>query len=36
MVNFYPGASQLLLEGSDHGISEYAEYLPEVIRFIAA
>jgi len=36
MVNFYPGASQLVLEGSDHGISEYAEYLPEVIRFIAA
>jgi len=36
MVNFYLGASQLVLEGSDHGISEYAEYLPEVIRFIAA
>ena len=36
MVDFYPGARHLILEGSDHGISEYAEHLPEVIRFIAA
>jgi len=36
MVDFYPGAKHLVLEGSDHGISEYAEYLPEVIRFIAS
>jgi len=34
MVNFYLGARQLVLEGSDHGISDYSKYLPEVLRFI--
>jgi len=34
MVNYYSGARQLVLEGSDHGISEYAEHLPAVIDFI--
>ena len=36
MVAFYPGARQLVLEGGDHGISEYPEHLPEVIRFITS
>ena len=36
MVAFYTGSKQLVLEGSDHGISEYAEYLPTVIEFIRA
>jgi predicted esterase YcpF (UPF0227 family) len=34
MVSFYSGAKQLILEGSDHGISDYAEHLPKVIEFI--
>lgn len=34
MVEFYKGSEQLVLEGSDHGISEYSDYLPKVIRFI--
>lgn len=34
MVEFYDGAKQLVLEGSDHGISEYADHLPAVINFI--
>jgi predicted esterase YcpF (UPF0227 family) len=35
MVEFYKGAEQLVLEGSDHGISEYADHLPRVLRFIS-
>lgn len=34
MVIFYSGAKQLVLEGSDHGIADYAKYLPAVIDFI--
>ena len=34
MVAFYPGTKQLILEGSDHGISDYANHLPAVIDFI--
>lgn len=34
MVDFYLGAQQLVLEGSDHGIADYAEHLPAVIDFI--
>jgi len=34
MVAFYAGAKQLVLEGSDHGIADYAEHLPQVIDFI--
>ncbi|QWE15726.1 YqiA/YcfP family alpha/beta fold hydrolase [Polynucleobacter sp. AP-Nino-20-G2] len=34
MVAFYAGAKQLVLEGSDHGIADYAKYLPFVIDFI--
>lgn len=36
MVDFYPEAKQLVLEGSDHGISNYAEHLPKVIDFICS
>jgi len=34
MATFYPGAKQLILEGSDHGISDYATHLSSVIEFI--
>jgi predicted esterase YcpF (UPF0227 family) len=34
MAAFYPGAKQLILEGSDHGIADYATHLPAVIEFI--
>ena len=34
MVAFYPGAKQLILEGSDHGIADYVNHLPTVIDFI--
>lgn len=34
MVAFYPDAKQLILEGGDHGISDYANHLPAVIDFI--
>ena len=34
MAAFYPGAKQLILEGSDHGIANYADHLPAVIQFI--
>lgn len=35
MVDFYPGAKHLILEGSDHGITDYAEHLPQVLKFIS-
>ncbi len=35
MVTYYAGSQQLVLEGSKHGIAEYADYLPIVIEFIA-
>jgi len=35
MVDFYKGAEQLVLEGSDHGIADYPEHLPTVLKFIA-
>uniref|UniRef100_B1XUR2 Esterase n=1 Tax=Polynucleobacter necessarius subsp. necessarius (strain STIR1) TaxID=452638 RepID=B1XUR2_POLNS len=34
MVEFYEGAQQLVLEGSDHGIADYSAYLPKVLEFI--
>lgn len=34
MVDFYPEANHLVLEGGDHGISDYVKYLPEVLKFI--
>lgn len=36
MVEFYKGAKQLILEGGDHGISDYENHLPEVLRFISS
>ena len=33
MVHFYANAQQLVLEGSDHGLSEYSLYLPQVLDF---
>lgn len=35
MVAFYPGAKHLVLEGSDHGIADYADHLPSVLEFVA-
>lgn len=34
MSTFYTGTKQLILEGSDHGIADYANHLPAVIEFI--
>ncbi|OHC09393.1 MAG: hypothetical protein A2X74_07525 [Polynucleobacter sp. GWA2_45_21] len=34
MSAFYAGANQLILEGSDHGIADYANHLRAVIDFI--
>lgn len=36
MVAFYPGAKHLVLDGSDHGIADYADHLPQVLKFISA
>jgi uncharacterized protein len=33
MVNFYSGAKKKVLEGSDHGLSDFAEYIDEVAQF---
>jgi hypothetical protein len=33
MVAFYPGARQIVIEGSDHGLSDFAEYLDAVLGF---
>ncbi|MEI6183197.1 MAG: YqiA/YcfP family alpha/beta fold hydrolase [Polynucleobacter sp.] len=35
MSMFYEGAHQLILEGSDHGIADYADHLPRVLEFIS-
>ena len=35
MSEFYQGAHQLILEGSDHGIADYADHLPRVLEFIS-
>jgi len=35
MSAFYEGAHQLILEGSDHGIADYADHLPRVLEFIS-
>ena len=36
MAKFYQGAKQLILEGSDHGIADYADHLPKVLEFITS
>jgi uncharacterized protein len=33
MVAHYPGARQHVIDGSDHGISEFAQYVDEVLAF---
>ncbi len=33
MLAHYPGARQKVVQGSDHAISEYADYLDEVLAF---
>jgi predicted esterase YcpF (UPF0227 family) len=33
MVAHYPGARQTVIQGSDHAISEYADYMDEVLAF---
>ncbi len=33
MVAHYPGAKLKLLEGSDHGLSDFADYVDEVLAF---
>ncbi|MFT5642981.1 MAG: putative esterase YcpF (UPF0227 family) [Janthinobacterium sp.] len=33
MVAHYPGAQQHVINGSDHGIAEFAQYLPSVLAF---
>ena len=33
MVAHYPGARQRVIEGSDHGISEFEDYVDEVLEF---
>ena len=34
MVESYNQAEITLLEGGDHGLSDFAQYLPEVVRFL--
>jgi len=36
MVAHYPGARQEVIEGSDHAISEFPQYLDEVLAFCTA
>ncbi|NUU02077.1 YqiA/YcfP family alpha/beta fold hydrolase [Herbaspirillum robiniae] len=33
MVAHYPGARQIVIEGSDHGIAEFADYLDDALAF---
>jgi Predicted esterase len=36
MLAHYPGARTTLIEGSDHAISEFAQYVDEVLAFCGA
>jgi predicted esterase YcpF (UPF0227 family) len=36
MVDFYRGSEQLVLDGGDHGISDYPDHLLKVLNFIAS
>jgi len=36
MVAYYPGAKQLVIQGSDHGISEFPDYIDQVMAFCDA
>jgi predicted esterase YcpF (UPF0227 family) len=33
MAAFYPGAQQIIIQGGDHGIANYSDYLDAVIDF---
>ena len=33
MVSHYPGARHKVIEGSDHGLSDFAQYMEEVVQF---
>jgi len=33
MRDHYPGATQRIIQGSDHSISDFAQWMPEVLRF---
>ncbi|QNB05652.1 alpha/beta fold hydrolase [Herbaspirillum frisingense] len=33
MVAHYPGARQIVIQGSDHGMAEFVDYLDEVLAF---
>lgn len=35
MVDFYKGSEHLVLDGGDHGISDYPVHLPKVLNFIS-
>lgn len=35
MVAHYPGARQLVIDGSDHGLSDFDQYIDEVLAFCA-
>ncbi len=35
MLDRYPGCSTRIVEGSDHALSDFEKYLPEVLRFCA-
>ncbi|VCU69512.1 esterase YqiA [Pigmentiphaga humi] len=36
MRDHYPGARQHIIDGGDHGIGDFARYLPEVLEFALA
>ena len=33
MRDYYSGAAQLIIEGSDHGISDFSRWMPQVLAF---
>ncbi len=33
MIAHYPGARQRVIQGSDHGLSDFAQYMEEVVGF---
>ena len=35
MVNHYPGAKHKIIQGSDHGLSDFSNYMDEIIEFCA-
>lgn len=35
MVNHYPGARHKIIQGSDHGLSDFGSYMNEIIEFCA-